>query len=161
MQRPAAPNDSRRRFLKLSGSALVLIPLSNLYGCSEKAEPPASQAPAGGPAQGGSASEPAPVSSTMPAKPAPPDTPAEASAAAVKLVRVDENDATAKALGYRHAAQGVDASKYPRYAAGQLCQNCSLYQPEAGGDAGWGGCSIFPGKLVNANGWCSAYVPKA
>ena len=161
MQRPTGPNDSRRRFLKLSGSALVLIPLYNLYGCSEKAEPPVPRAPAADPAQGGSASEPAPVPSTMPEKPALPATPADASAAAVELVRVDENDATAKALGYRHAAQDVDASKYPRYAAGQLCLNCSLYQPDAGADAGWGGCSIFPGKLVNANGWCSAYVPTA
>lgn len=97
----------------------------------------------------------------MPEKPAHPATPAAAPAVAAQLVRVDENDATAKALGYLHAAQEVEPAKYPRYAAGQLCLNCSLYQPDAGSEAGWGGCSIFPGKLVNANGWCSAYVPQA
>ncbi|WP_187345556.1 high-potential iron-sulfur protein, partial [Photobacterium damselae] len=24
----------------------------------------------------------------------------------------------------------------------------------------WRPCAIFPDKLVNANGWCSAYAPK-
>jgi hypothetical protein len=29
------------------------------------------------------------------------------------------------------------------------------------GDSGeWRGCTAFPGKLVNAKGWCSAWVEK-
>ena len=58
-----------------------------------------------------------------------------------------------------HDASNVDASKYPRYQSGQACSNCQLFQ--AGGDEEWAGCSIFPGKLVNRAGWCSAYAPKA
>ncbi len=151
MQRSLEPNESRRRFLKLSGGALVLIPVANLIGCSDKADPPASSpAPVSEPAA-------APVTPAAPEQPAQPAAPSQP-ATAVQLAQIDENDATAKALGYRHATEQVDASKYPRHAAGQQCQNCSLYQANVGDQAGWGGCSIFPGKLVNANGWCSAYV---
>ena len=74
--------------------------------------------------------------------------------------KVAESDPTAKALGYLHDATAVDTQKYPNRATPegqkQFCHNCKLY--EAGAD-GWGGCSIFPGKLVNAEGWCSAWTP--
>jgi hypothetical protein len=36
--------------------------------------------------------------------------------------------------------------------------NCQLYQTKAADN---GGCTIFPGKLVAAAGWCSAYQKKA
>ena len=59
-----------------------------------------------------------------------------------------------------HDATQVDVAKYPRRAgeAGskQFCDNCKLYQ--AGSEEGWGGCAIFPGKEVNAKGWCNAWV---
>lgn len=74
-----------------------------------------------------------------------------------KLPKVEESDALAKSLGYKHSADDVDASKYPQRTAGALCSNCVLYQ---GGDAQWGACSIFVGKLVNADGWCATYAPK-
>ena len=74
--------------------------------------------------------------------------------------RVSEDDPTAKAMGYLHDAAKVDVAKYPRRAgeAGsqQYCNNCQLYK--AGSDEGWGGCAIFPGKEVNAKGWCNAWV---
>jgi len=74
--------------------------------------------------------------------------------------RLSEEDATAKAMGYKHDASEVDVSKYPRRAgeAGskQYCHNCQLYK--AGSEDGWGGCAIFPGKLVNSEGWCNAWV---
>ncbi|MBL8242552.1 MAG: high-potential iron-sulfur protein, partial [Rhodanobacteraceae bacterium] len=38
------------------------------------------------------------------------------------------------------------------------CANCNLVQGNDG-DA-LRPCSIFPGKGVNAKGWCAAYVPK-
>ena len=44
-----------------------------------------------------------------------------------------------------------------RFEAGQACKNCALYSDTD--DAQWGGCSIFPGKLVNADGWCNVYAP--
>jgi hypothetical protein len=73
--------------------------------------------------------------------------------------RVDEADATAKALGYVHDAAKVDKAKYPKFAAGQNCANCQLFQGKST-DA-WAGCPIFPGKQVAAKGWCSSWVKKA
>lgn len=73
--------------------------------------------------------------------------------------KVTESDPTAIALGYQHDAAAVDTKKYPKRATpeGQqeFCHNCKLYQ--AGTD-GWGGCSIFQGRLVNAEGWCSVWI---
>ena len=41
---------------------------------------------------------------------------------------LDEKDAQAVALGYVADAKRVDAKKYPKFAAGQNCTNCALYQ---------------------------------
>lgn len=70
-----------------------------------------------------------------------------------------ETDAQAVALGYKADATKVDAKKFPKFAANQLCSNCQLYtgkDKEAAGP-----CGIFPGKAVAAKGWCSAWVKKA
>ena len=72
---------------------------------------------------------------------------------------VAETDAQAQGVGYKADATKVDKAKYPKYAAGQLCSNCVLYQGKAT-DA-TGGCGLFPGKAVAAKGWCSAYNKKA
>jgi len=72
--------------------------------------------------------------------------------------KVDVNDPTAVQLGYVHDSTQVDASKYPQHTAEQFCHNCQLYTGQTGEE--WGPCAIFGGKLVNANGWCSAWVPK-
>ena len=72
---------------------------------------------------------------------------------------VDPKDPQAAALGYVTDASTADKTKYPKYAAGQTCANCQLYQGKAG-DAS-GGCPLFAGKTVAAKGWCSAYVKKA
>jgi len=73
---------------------------------------------------------------------------------------LSEDNATAKGVGYRHDATKVDTKTYPRRAgeAGskQFCHNCQLYK--AGSEDGWGACAIFPGKQVNAQGWCNAWV---
>ncbi len=72
---------------------------------------------------------------------------------------VAETDPQAVSLGYKADATKVDKAKFPKFAAGQLCNNCSLYQGKAS-DA-MGGCAIFPGKQVAGKGWCSAWVKKA
>ena len=72
---------------------------------------------------------------------------------------VAENDAQATALGYKADATKTDVKKFPKYAAGQACKNCQLYQGKAGEP--WGACPIVGGKLVAAAGWCTAYVKKA
>jgi len=72
---------------------------------------------------------------------------------------LEEQDATAKNLGYKHDATKVDKARFPKYKRGEACANCQLYQGKPG-DA-WGPCPIFSGKDVNAKGWCSAYVKKS
>jgi hypothetical protein len=79
--------------------------------------------------------------------------------AAAQSARVDEKDAQASSLGYKHDATKVDKVKFAKYQAGQTCANCTLYQGKPA-DA-WGGCAIFPGKQVAGKGWCSAWVKKA
>jgi len=78
---------------------------------------------------------------------------------AVAQARLDEADAQAVALGYRHDTTKVDLKKFPKHTADQKCSNCQLFQGKAG--EAWGACTIFPGKQVAANGWCSAWVKKA
>ena len=71
---------------------------------------------------------------------------------------VSESDPQAKSLGYVANAAKADKAKFPKFAAGQNCGNCSLYQGKGGAS---GPCPIFAGKDVAAAGWCSAYVKKA
>lgn len=59
----------------------------------------------------------------------------------------------AKALKYVHDAG--EASDNPAFTEGSNCANCLQW---TGGDAEWGGCRIFPDKLVNRNGWCTAWA---
>ena len=72
---------------------------------------------------------------------------------------LDEKDPQAAALGYVADATKVDKTKYPKYAAGQVCANCSLYQGKPT-DAS-APCTLFAGKLVAGPGWCSAWIKKA
>ena len=72
---------------------------------------------------------------------------------------VDEKDPQAAALGYVADAKRVDTKKYPKFAAGQNCTNCALYQGKATDKAG--GCPLFAGKQVAGPGWCSAWAKKA
>jgi hypothetical protein len=70
--------------------------------------------------------------------------------------KVDEKSPQAKALDYHHNAAQV---KNPKRTKDQFCHNCQFFQGKAG-DA-WGPCTVFQGKLVAANGWCSTWVKKA
>lgn len=79
--------------------------------------------------------------------------------ASAQAARLEETAPTAVALGYKHDAAKVDAAKYPTFAAGRNCANCQLYQAKAG--EAWGACGAVGGKLVNAKGWCVAWVKKA
>jgi hypothetical protein len=71
---------------------------------------------------------------------------------------VAETDPQAVALGYKSDATKVDKAKYPKYAAGQVCTNCALYQGAPASAAG--GCALFAGKQVAGKGWCSAHAAK-
>jgi High potential iron-sulfur protein len=70
--------------------------------------------------------------------------------------KLDENDPQAQQLGYKQDATKVDVHRFPAYAAGQTCANCSLFEGKPG-DV-YGGCVIFGKKQVAAAGWCSSYT---
>ena len=74
-------------------------------------------------------------------------------------VQVDEKEPQAAALGYVTDARRADVKRFPKYAAGQMCANCALYQGKVA-DA-TGNCPLFAGKQVAAKGWCSAWAKKA
>lgn len=79
-------------------------------------------------------------------------------AVASDLPKLEESDPLAGSLQYKHdATQAPRADKPGTPAAEQFCRNCQLAQ----GEGEWVGCSIFPGKAVNANGWCTAWVKRA
>ena len=80
-------------------------------------------------------------------------------ALAEDLPHVSESDAMAMAMKYTNDASTVDAATRTNPAAEQDCSNCALVQGNDG-DA-WRPCQIFPGKVVNAKGWCSVWAPKA
>lgn len=76
-------------------------------------------------------------------------------ARAAELVPVSEDDPAAKGLGYVH-----DATKTtnPKRKPDEFCHNCNLVRSDSGQLRQ---CAIFPGKGVNENGWCSAWVRKS
>jgi hypothetical protein len=84
---------------------------------------------------------------------------ATARTASAQAAKLEETDPQAVALGYRHDATTVDAKKFPAYAAGHNCANCQLFQGKPG--EALGTCGAMGGKLVNAKGWCVAWVKKA
>ncbi len=72
---------------------------------------------------------------------------------------LSEDDPAASALKYRHdAADAPRTDKSGVPAADQYCHNCKFIQADSGQ---WRGCQIFPGKAVNADGWCTSWLPQA
>jgi len=69
-----------------------------------------------------------------------------------------ESDAQAQTLGYKADAVKADRVKFPKYAPGQMCGNCQLYQGKPADSVG--PCPLFQNRLVAAKGWCSAWVKK-
>jgi hypothetical protein len=80
-------------------------------------------------------------------------------AEAQELPHLGTDDPMASAMKYTHDASTVDAASRSNPAANQTCANCALVQGNDGDE--WRPCQIFPGKAVNANGWCSVWAPKA
>ena len=130
-----------------SAGATVFLAACGDKKPAEVAAPTPAAAPAPAPAP--VAATPAPAAEAAPVAPAAP-------VAAGGLV--DEKDPQAAALGYVAVAAKADKTKFPKYADGQACANCALYQ---GGAAEQGGCPLYPGKQVLSKAWCSAYNKKA
>ena len=68
-------------------------------------------------------------------------------------------DPQAVALGYVTDHLKVNKAKYPNFVAGSRCGLCALYQGAS--KSASGPCELMPGKLVDSNGWCSAFQKKA
>lgn len=75
------------------------------------------------------------------------------------LPHLAEDDPMAVAMKYTHDASTVDPASRNNPAVDQTCANCALIQGNDGDT--WRPCQIFPGKAVNADGWCSVWAPKA
>ncbi len=75
------------------------------------------------------------------------------------LPHLATDNPTAAALGYTEDTTSVDKAANPRHEVSQKCSNCVLVQG-ADGDQ-WRPCAIFPGSVVNADGWCKSWAPKA
>jgi hypothetical protein len=83
----------------------------------------------------------------------------EARAEAAELPHLSEDDPTAAALKYHQdatAAPRVEKSGVP--AKDQFCHNCQFVKSDSGE---WRPCQIFPGKAVNANGWCTSWMKRS
>jgi high potential iron-sulfur protein len=80
-------------------------------------------------------------------------------AQAQDMPKLEESDPLAQAMKYVHDASTVDPASRSNPAAKQICANCALIQGEDG--QAWRPCQIFPGKLVNADGWCTVWAPKS
>lgn len=78
---------------------------------------------------------------------------------AAEFPHLTEDDPMAQSMKYTHDASSVDPASRTNPAADQTCANCALVQGNDG-DA-WRPCQIFPGKAVNANGWCSVWAAKS
>lgn len=83
--------------------------------------------------------------------------PPAARAAGENLPHLSESDPLAKSLGYQSNAKSVDKSKFPTYKAGERCGECRFFQGTPGQSSGYGGCQIFAGYSVNADGWCASF----
>ncbi|MEE4163046.1 MAG: high-potential iron-sulfur protein [Woeseiaceae bacterium] len=79
-------------------------------------------------------------------------------AGAQDMPKLTEDDPMAQAMKYVNDASTVDPASRPNPIENQRCANCALIQGEDGQE--WRPCQIFPGKLVNTNGWCSVWAPK-
>ncbi len=79
-------------------------------------------------------------------------------AIAQDMPKIEESDPIAQSLKYVHDASIVDPAQRANPATDQDCTNCALVQGADGDE--WRPCQIFPGKLVNAKGWCSVWAPK-
>lgn len=132
----------RRRFIAIA-PWYALGSVSLLAACSDRAPPPA---PAPMPA-----APPAPAPAPMPA--------ATTTSPAAAGAMVDPTESQAVALGYVAVSSRADKTKYPAHADSQNCANCVLYSGAAGAAAG--PCSIFGGRQVSAQAWCSAWAKKA
>ena len=69
------------------------------------------------------------------------------------LTPLDPSTPQAKGLNYVKVAE--EAAGHPAYAAGEHCASCALFNESNNG------CALFPQNMVETNGWCQVWAPKA
>lgn len=74
-----------------------------------------------------------------------------------ELPDLGEDDPMAMGLHYKKDTKTVDTTKHVKHTPDQNCANCILYTSKSD-EAGL--CTIFAGKQVRAEGWCTAYAKK-
>jgi hypothetical protein len=79
--------------------------------------------------------------------------------AKAQFPRLDENDPSAKMVGYLEDASRVDRKRYPKYRPDQTCGSCDLYMAKPTDP--WAVCTLFPRRVVAGKGWCDAYRPRS
>lgn len=75
--------------------------------------------------------------------------------------KVDPASSLAQSLQFTY-----DAATLPQSAPrnpNEFCHNCQFFQAQAaqGDSPQWAPCTVFSGKLVNRNGWCSSWVAQS
>jgi hypothetical protein len=80
--------------------------------------------------------------------------PGRARGAAVTRTLLGEDEPAAIAIAYVANARNVDPKQYPAYRRGQSCTTCALVEFGTGLQRG---CTLVPGRLVMAPGWCKVW----
>ena len=73
-------------------------------------------------------------------------------------VKLTEDDAYAKSMGFKLDTTAVDQAKYPKHSVDQHCSKCQLYKGKEGDPEG--PCSFFGNRIVPVNGWCRNFKAK-
>lgn len=72
---------------------------------------------------------------------------------------VNESDQEAQAINYVADSTTITKEQFNFYVPDSKCQTCNWFKQQ--GDSELGRCSMyFQNQLVNANGWCVAWIPK-
>jgi hypothetical protein len=74
------------------------------------------------------------------------------------IQRLNQDDPVARSLLYREDTRQVP-SEHPlagNHKPQNKCANCVQLRGNAGDT--WRPCPVFPGRLVNAGGWCSVWA---
>lgn len=79
-------------------------------------------------------------------------------AQAATLPHLDAKSPLAQGLGYVADAARINPKAEPSFKVGSRCSNCLQIQGKAG--EAWRPCTLFPGQLVSAAGWCRVWVQK-
>jgi hypothetical protein len=74
------------------------------------------------------------------------------------LPHLAANNPMAHGLGYVADVAKINPKAEPTFKVGSLCSNCLQIQGKTGEP--WRPCTLFPGQLVSAAGWCRVWVPK-